>query len=94
MDYYATNGHFLEERDRVQAEAEFEKWIDSFTEEVLPVPTCSMCTSFVPNRLLETLSGKDTLSPSHCKAKALADLPPFKKAADPACDLFDYDYPF
>lgn len=94
MDYLSTSIHFLEDRDRIQAEAEFERWIDSFTEEPLPTPTCSLCSSFIPDRAVKTLTGEDIVSPSHCKARALADLPPFKKAVDPACELFNYDCPF
>jgi hypothetical protein len=97
-DYTITHGHLLDERDRIQVEAEFEDWIDSCSQEpeALPVPTCGMCVSFVPDRRFKTVDGKEFVSPSHCKARALADLPPFYKASDSAenCPFFDYDCPF
>lgn len=96
-DYTITHGHLLDERDRIQAEAEFEEWIDSFPpEDTIAVPTCGMCTNFVPDRRFKTSEGKEFIAASHCKHRALADLPPFYKASASAenCPFFDYDYPF
>jgi|GEM_PF-1482930 len=96
-DYTITHGHLLEDRDRIQAEAEFEEWINSFPpDDAIAIPTCGMCVSFVPDRSVKTLEGKEFISPSHCKQRAIADLPPFYKASDSAekCPYFDYDCPF
>ena len=101
-EYTTTHGHLLDERDRIQAEAEFEAWIDSGSQELetLPVPTCGMCVHFVPERCFTrrftSPVGEKIISPSHCRKRALADLPPFYKASDSAedCPFFDYDCPF
>lgn len=93
-DFTITHGHFLTQHDRIQAEAEYEAWIDSQAADPLPVPTCGMCSSFVSDRKFKTTDGKEFISPSHCKAKAFCDIPALHKATDEACPLFDYDCPF
>jgi Pyruvate/2-oxoacid:ferredoxin oxidoreductase delta subunit len=96
-DYTITHGHLQEQQERAQADAELEEWIDSFpARDTIAIPTCGMCKSFIPDRSFKTLDGKAFISPSHCKARAVADLPPFYKASDSAekCPYFDYDYPF
>jgi hypothetical protein len=92
MDYLTTHGH-LDDR---HFQADFDDWLNSLPQEPEPIaiPTCGMCVYFVPDRRFQAVSdGREIISPSHCKKRALADLPPFYKASDSAenCPFFDYD---
>jgi Pyruvate/2-oxoacid:ferredoxin oxidoreductase delta subunit len=94
-DYTVTHADY----DKHHRDQDFEAWLDSLPPEpeAIAVPTCGMCVYFVPDRRFQAVSdGREIISPSHCKKRALADLPPFYKASDSAenCSFFEYDYPF
>lgn len=92
-DYSVTHGHLLEERDRIQADADLTDWLGSLPVSEFP-PQCGQCKHFK----FRDLVGDDGWGwcmiwkiPSYGGG---ADLKKDRHMSDGACPAFVMDIPF
>ncbi len=85
--------------DKHHQDQDWQAYLDSIEgdEEVITVPTCGMCVHFVSQRRFNAISdGREIISPSYCKLRASADLPPLRESITPAedCPFYEFDCDF